>query len=220
MKKRINEILSYVRPCKTFADIGCDHGKIAVAVLKSGICEKVIASDVSSKSLQKARDLADNELIDGLITVVSDGFDEISEHVDEAVIAGMGGEEIIKILSKRADFPARLILQPMKSADKLRRYLVETIKTPIEKDHMFFDGEKYYDLIVSDTSYPFFAYSEEDFIWGRDNDGSSEDFKRYLRSLTETYRLALPFVSDEKAERELKDKLFSAENILKRYENQ
>ena len=218
MKKRINEILSFVRPCDTFADIGCDHGKIAVAVLKSGVCKKVVASDVSEKSLQKAVELADNEGIGGLIAVVSDGFTDICERIDQAVIAGMGGEEIIKILSTDKPLPKRLILQPMKNAEKLRAFIIKTLKMPIEKDYMFFDGEKYYDMIVADFSAKPYAYTEEDYAWGRDNDGASEDFIRYLSGLIKTYKAALPFVTENAAE-DLVKKLSAAEKRLKEYEN-
>ena len=211
MKKRFNVILSFVRPCKVFADVGCDHGKIAISVAKSGIAGKVIASDVSEKSLVKAADLAVNEHIDGLITVLSDGFSKIAEPVDEAVIAGMGGEEIIKILRSAPTIPERLVLQPMKNAEKLRRVLVEELLYPIERDELFFDGDKFYDVIVADKNATPVIYTEDDLIWGRDNGGENEDFVRYLRGLIETYRIALPFAKGD----DVREKLACAEKKLR-----
>ena len=121
MKKRINEILSFVTKSECFADIGCDHGKVALSVLKSGICGKVIAADISEESLMKVVKTADNERIDGLLTFVSDGFKAIPYAVDQAVIAGMGGEEICKIILEAGHKPERLILQPMKNPEKVCR---------------------------------------------------------------------------------------------------
>ena len=210
MKKRFNVILSFVRPAKVFADVGCDHGKIAVAVKKSGAAEKVIASDVSAPSLRKARELADLERIDGLITVLSDGFSDIRERVDEACIAGMGGEEIIKILSAAKELPDRLILQPMKNSEKLRRFLVGA-GFPIEADKTIFDGDKFYDIIVADRRADITKYSDDDYFWGRDNGGDNEDFVRYLKGVIETYRVALPFASGD----ELRRKLARAEKKLR-----
>ena len=207
MRKRLETILSYVRPCNVFADIGCDHGFIAVGVLKKGICRRVIAADISPSSLNKAVNLADNERIDGLITVVSDGFKNINEKVDEAVIAGMGGEEICKILTDCRYLPERLILQPMKNADKLRRLLYSTFRYPITDDYLFFDGEKYYDLIVADRRGVFKKYSENDLYFGKGNLSGNPDFNRYLKNLSATYQAALEVITDEGTKRELTEKL-------------
>lgn len=215
MKKRINEILSFVRPCKVFADIGCDHGKIAIAALKSGKCGKVIASDISVKSLQKAIDGAESEGAEGIEFVVSDGFKDIKDEVDQAVVAGMGGEEIIKILSDARSMPKRLILQPMKSAEKLRRFLISSAFN-VECDRLFFDGEKYYDLIVADRLVPVYRYGEEEYRWGRDNDGDNPDFVRFLTNLIETYHAAEPYVLSESAKDDLKEKLLFAEEKFKK----
>ena len=43
---------------EVLADIGCDHGKLAVASLLEGKCSKVIAGDISAESLKKAVKLA------------------------------------------------------------------------------------------------------------------------------------------------------------------
>ena len=216
MKKRIDKILSFVRPCNVFADIGCDHGKVAVSVKKSGVANKVIAADVSADSLQKAVDLADNEHIDGLIAVLSDGFNQIEEAVDEAVIAGMGGEEIIKILSRASVLPDRLILQPMKNAEKLRRYLTLSLGYPVTDDLIFFDGEKYYELIVCDKKSPYREYSEKDYVFGKDNDEKNEDFLRYCKNLADTYRAALAVVGKGESGKALGEKLRAVEEFLQR----
>ena len=214
MKKRLETLLSYVMPCGTFADIGCDHGLVAVSVLKSKICNKVIAADVSVASLRKAIKLADIEHIGGLIAVVSDGFDNIKEPVDEAMIAGMGGEEICKILSRCENFPNRLILQPMKNAEKLRRELVLDFGYPITDDFIFFDGEKYYDLIVADKSAEKTEYSEDDFVFGKGNLNGNGDFKRFAASLYKTYVQAINSAKDEATKADLERKIKSLERFL------
>lgn len=214
MKKRLDIILSHVLPCGTFADVGCDHGIVAVGVLKKGICRRVIAADISEASLRKAINLADNERIGGLVTVVSDGFKNINERVDEAVIAGMGGEEISKILIDCKFLPARLILQPMKNADKLRRLLVGTFHYPITDDYLFFDGEKYYDMIVADRRGTFKTYTENEIYFGKGNLGGNPDFIRYLNNLSATYKAALEVVEDAGTKRELTEKLCRINNII------
>ena len=38
---RITEIYSRLRPCRLFADVGCDHGFVAELVVKNALAEKV-----------------------------------------------------------------------------------------------------------------------------------------------------------------------------------
>ena len=52
---RLETIASLIRPCKVFADIGCDHGYISLFVARSALAEKIIATDISALSLDKAR---------------------------------------------------------------------------------------------------------------------------------------------------------------------
>ena len=98
MNKRFEEIFSSIPTCSVFADIGCDHGYISKAMLERGKAKKVLASDISEKCLEKARDLLKAEIVLGKAEcIVSNGFDNLSG-CDCALIAGMGGEEIILIL--------------------------------------------------------------------------------------------------------------------------
>ena len=46
MTKRLQLLFDEIENCEVFADVGCDHGYIAEAVLKSCKSEKVIISDI------------------------------------------------------------------------------------------------------------------------------------------------------------------------------
>ena len=147
MNARLKEIFSNLDRCKTFADIGCDHGYMAEAMLKSGKCENAIISDVSAKCLEKAQELLKDYIESGKVkSAVSDGFDKVGE-CDLALIAGMGGEEIVSILKKASILPQKLVLQPMKNADKVR---VQALNSgyKVIKDYVFYSSKVYYDIIV------------------------------------------------------------------------
>lgn len=162
---RINEIFSHVKSCKVFADIGADHGYLAQMVANAGLAKRIYLTDISAPSLLKARKLLAAQIDDGLVhAVVCDGFKGISEHVDEAVIAGMGGEEMIKIISA-SDRAERLILQPMHNTDKLRVFLVGDGYKVI-KDYTFRDG-KYYDLITAERGED--SLTDDEIMFGRTN---------------------------------------------------
>ncbi len=170
MKERVAHICSLLPPCRVFADIGCDHGYMTEYMLKRGLCERAYISDISAKSLAKAERLLAPYLKEGkCIPVVADGLDGLPEPCDFVLIAGLGGEETVKMLS-RAYLPPRFLLQPMKNTEKLRRFLVER-GARLKRDYTFSEGKerrKYYDLILGEGSGGD-SYSEKEFRFGRDN---------------------------------------------------
>lgn len=147
MTDRLIEIFNALPACEVFADVGCDHGYIAKAMLDSGKCKKAIISDVSQKCLDKAKNLLSDYARKGVVeSVLSDGFQNI-KFCDQALIAGMGGEEIISIIKNSKFLPKFLILQPMKNVDKVREFAVSK-GYKILTDYVFFAEKKYYDLLV------------------------------------------------------------------------
>ncbi len=148
MTARLDELFSLLPPCSKFADVGCDHGYIAQRMLLSGKCGHAVISDISEKCLKKAETLLKGEIEAGRATaVVSDGLEQLPADCDLALIAGMGGEEIVEILKRAPFLPATLCLQPMKNAEKLRVALM-VLGYRIEKDYTFRDG-KFYDAILA-----------------------------------------------------------------------
>ena len=189
LDSRLKAILAEI-DCEALADIGCDHGYIGVSALKSGRAKRLIASDISEKSLSKCRRLAASEgLGEKVKFVVSDGFENIRDKVDTAVIAGLGGYEIIKILerAKRLNrVPEKLILCPHQNASELRRYLSGT---PVERDYVVRSDLKFYPVIVISGKGE--RYLETEFGYGK-NLPPSTDFTemlfRRLNVLDERFR--------------------------------
>ena len=148
VSKRIQTLCSLLAPAEVFADVGCDHGYCTQYMLENELCKKAIFSDVSKGSLQKAESLLASFVEDGRATaVLGDGFYGVPSTVDEVLIAGMGGSEILSILTdeKHGFLPKSFVFQPMLNADKLRRWLIEN-GAYITRDFTFQDG-KYYDVI-------------------------------------------------------------------------
>ncbi len=166
LTKRLEKIFSYIPTCSVFADVGCDHGLIAKQVIETTKAKKVIISDVSKKCLEKAENLLSEEIANGkALAVVSDGFDNLPP-CDCALIAGMGGEEIICILLKAKSLPENLILQPMKNTNKVRKTLIE-LGYQVNTDLVFKDGKIFYDLIVCKKGNDFLT--DEEIEFGRTN---------------------------------------------------
>jgi tRNA (adenine22-N1)-methyltransferase len=166
MTERLNEIFSVIPKCESFADVGCDHGLMTEAMLKSGKCSRAVVSDVSQKCLEKAQSLLAEYIDDGrVISIVSDGFDNLPK-TECALIAGMGGEEICSIIKRAKNLPETLVLQPMKNTDKVRVTAVE-LGYKIVKDYLFYSGKIFYDLLVLTKGED--CLTEEEIEFGRTN---------------------------------------------------
>ena len=170
--KRIDVLCSLLTAAETFADVGCDHGYCSEYMLSKGLCKKAILSDISKGSLAKAERLLAEYIQNGkAVSVLGDGFYGVPSNTDEVLIAGMGGSEIVDILSdkKYGFIPKRFVFQPMHDAEKLRRYIVDN-SGHIERDFTFEDV-KFYDVIVGGkaadkTTEP---YTDAEYEYGREN---------------------------------------------------
>ena len=172
--KRIDTLCSLLTPAKFFADVGCDHGYCTEYMLQNGLCEKAIFSDVSKGSLAKAEKLLAPYVRAGkAVGVLGDGFYGVEKTVDEVLIAGMGGSEMVSILSdkKHGFMPKRFVFQPMHDSEKLRKYILEN-GGYIERDYTFEDG-KFYDVIVGglieEAGQVCVEYTDAEYEFGREN---------------------------------------------------
>lgn len=172
--KRIETLCALLKPTTTFADVGCDHGYCSEYMLKNELCEFAILSDISKGSLEKATTLLENYVMQGKAKgVLGNGFFGVPKDTEEVLIAGMGGEEIVAILShERYGFmPEKFVFQPMLNPDKLRAYILDNGGF-IERDYTFMADGKFYDVIVgrkrkeNDEKQ---AYNAWEIEFGRDN---------------------------------------------------
>ncbi len=210
--KRIDTLCSLLKKADSFADVGCDHGYCSEYMLKNGLCDKVIFSDISKGSLQKAEKLLAPFVKAGKAKgVLGDGFFGVPKDTEEVLIAGMGGSEMVSILSdkKYGFLPKVFVLQPMHDGEKLRRYLIEQ-GAVIERDFTFEDG-KFYEVIVGRTrkeNEEKQSYSQAEYEFGKENlRCSNEAFLKRIKKLiknTETYLLRDNL--QEESKRELLEK--------------
>lgn len=133
-------------------DVGTDHALLAAYLITNGKCEKVIASDINEGPLESAGKTVEKYGISGKVELVlSDGLKNVNgEGVSDIVIAGMGGETIVKILSEcQFDLNGiRLILQPMTKAEILRKWLTD-YGYKIVSENGVSEGEKLYTVITA-----------------------------------------------------------------------
>ena len=203
---RLKTIVQNLSKCKTFADVGCDHGYVAEAMLSEGKCDFAYVTDVSAVCLKKAEDLLKDNYKGRYQSIVTDGLKNVPK-VDQVLIAGMGGELICDIL-KNADFlPERFVLQPMKNAEKVRQTVID-LGYKMIVDTTFKDV-KYYDLIVCEKGEE--TYSSYEIEFGRDNLKEKGDaFKEVVLKKIAVIEIAIKTASEEEKQR--------LENLKKKYE--
>ncbi|MBO7395296.1 MAG: Nif3-like dinuclear metal center hexameric protein [Ruminococcus sp.] len=137
-------------------DVGTDHALLAAELIRSGKCERVVASDIKEGPLDSARRTVEKyDIADKVELVLSDGLAEVPlEGVSDVVIAGMGGETIADIIAaaiEKASENVRWVLQPMTKAEILRKRLYE-LGLEIVAENLVEDGDKLYTVIAAETS--------------------------------------------------------------------
>lgn len=172
--------------CKKVVDVGCDHGKLVAQLFLDKKINKAILTDISVQSLDKAKKLMSQyEFNNKCEFIVGDGLcilnNDFSDY--QCIIAGMGGEQIIKILSNpsRKDNITNFVLQPMKNSKKLRQWLVDN-DYKIIVDKMTKQNKMYYDIIKVCRGKDKLTYPQ--LVFGKTNlSDVNNDFLMYLKNL-------------------------------------
>ncbi|MDE7263539.1 MAG: class I SAM-dependent methyltransferase [Anaeroplasmataceae bacterium] len=203
---RIQRIASFCKGSKVVCDIGCDHAYTLVYAIKNFGVEKGIAADIAQGPLLNAKKtIKEYHLEEQIKTILSDGFDAISnDEFDTAILSGMGGILICDIL-KRA-LPKlkekRLIIEANNDTYRIREFLCSN-GFYISKEDALYDHNKYYEILVFAKGHK--DYSTLDFLYGpflrREQ---PEAFLKYYHKKKKLLTSILPHI---KSEEEKKDKL-------------
>ena len=200
-KRRLEEIINLVEDNSIVADIGTDHGIVPYELIKSNKAKKVIASDISEKSLDKLREKLDYlDEPEKIILNVSDGLDNLNEYqVDTIIISGMGGNLIVDILNKNIDVAKRancLILGANNSLSVLRKFLHDNSFEIIEEVDLF-ENAKYYQIIKVKVGKQLFL-NEYEYEFGKFLiDNKSENLKQYIKQQIENKKTILSNISEK-----------------------
>lgn len=155
---RLLAIEYFVKDHSIVADIGTDHGYIPVYLIKNNTSKKVIGTDISKGSLDKAiqyvKELGYEDYID---TRLGNGLEVLKPYeVDTVILAGMGGTLIKDILEKDMEIAKTInnfIFQPMIATRELRKHLYKN-NFKIIDEKIVKEDERYYEIIYA--------------IWGKD----------------------------------------------------
>lgn len=145
---RLQYIASFITPSYTLADIGTDHGFVPIHQVMCKGTPYAYAMDINKGPLERAKEHIDeNGLSDKIETRLSDGMVKLNPGEAESIlIAGMGGELMVRILTDGAHALAtakELILSPHTEADAVRCF-IESSDFIIDREGMVYDAGKYY----------------------------------------------------------------------------
>lgn len=132
----------------SLVDVGCDHALLPIYLAKKGIVNSAIAADLSRGGLDAAcKNISKHGLEDIIETALSDGLNDINTGLKVCVIAGIGGQKIMQILSdnlKKAKSFEQLILSPQSELSEVRKYLDKSGFTIVDEICIKEDGKFYF----------------------------------------------------------------------------
>lgn len=152
-------IAEMVPECKFVCDIGTDHAYLPIYLLENNICQKAVVVEVKEGPLKAAyNNISKKNLQDCVEAILGDGIKalEKSLYLKEGkddyiiIIAGMGGNLIIKILSEGLDFAKEaktIILQPMSKLEVVYEWLAKHGFDIIDES-LVKDGNKFYNVLA------------------------------------------------------------------------
>jgi len=144
LSKRLKVLTSFINKNDKVADVGCDHGYLAIYLKENKICEDIICSDINKNALSSSINNIKKANLD-IKTYLSDGLKNIDlTNINTLVIAGMGANTIIKILDvNKLNNINKIIIQSNNDWNLLRRYL-NNIGYYLEEEINIKDRNKWY----------------------------------------------------------------------------
>ena len=151
LSERLMHIAQQVSNGQTLADVGCDHGYLPIWLVQKGCMQRAIAMDINEGPLQRAMEHIEREALGSYIqTRQSNGLEKLSPgEADAVIIAGMGGNLTIDILSRGEAIVRtldQLILEPQSELSGVRAFLRENDYL-IEAEDLVLEDGKYYPIL-------------------------------------------------------------------------
>ncbi len=153
LSPRLKAVASMVPKGSIVADIGTDHGYIPVSLIRGGIIQRALATDIRKGPLERARRvIKHHNLEDNIEILLGDGLEVLKgKDVDVVVLAGMGGVLVQNILEAGEGLDLdikRLVLQPMNAQNKVREWLFASGYKIIDET-LAQEKDKLYEIITA-----------------------------------------------------------------------
>lgn len=156
LSKRLQKAASFVQGLNSIADIGSDHSYLAKYLLDENIISYALCVEAVlgpyNKSIINLKDYIKQDKAD---VVLSYGINDVSpDIIDGVIIAGMGGNLILEILSRDLEKIKKfkkLILQPQNAQSDVRRFL-HSNGLEIINEAVVIEKNKFYEIICAEPA--------------------------------------------------------------------
>ena len=156
LSERLKLVASFVPEGSRIADIGTDHGYVPIYLAEIGKIKSALAMDVRKGPLARADEHIEeyrHDVGDAAISIetrLSNGLEKLqAKEADTVIIAGMGGELMLRILRDGAhmyDSVKHYVLSPQSELSVFRHGL-EKLGISILEEQMLMDEGKYYVIL-------------------------------------------------------------------------
>ncbi len=102
LSNRLKSLVKNIESTDKIIDIGCDHALLDIYLVKEGIINNLIISDIHQGSLSSGiKNIQRNKLSNQIDARLGDGLNVLNENddIDTILISGMGTNTIINILN-------------------------------------------------------------------------------------------------------------------------
>ena len=163
---RLKEIASFIKPYKVIADVGCDHGYLVINAFEDEGVTKAYAIDNKEGPLNSAiRNIKNKPYYNNIKFLLSSGIKDIGSDTECVIIAGMGGVLISDILCDDLKNTKRLILEPNRDQEEVRKKVI-SLGFDITNEKIVFEKGKYYEIIVCDKVDYIPSYTSKELEFG------------------------------------------------------
>ncbi len=152
LSKRLEKVIASVPICDSAVDIGCDHGYVAIELVRRNRVKKVYGTDINKRPLGLAeKNVKLSGFADKIELILSDGIEKVDAIFDSIIIAGMGGATIDHILRASEDKVKKaqtLILSPQSHLAKARKCIYD-LGFCIESESLLNEDDQTYYIILA-----------------------------------------------------------------------
>ncbi len=196
------------------ADIGCDHGKLAILAIQSGQALHAYAIDNKEQPLLSARQNVISAALEDSITLKqSNGLEDILFPIDTCYILGMGGLTIRDILTHpHREFVKQFVLGAHSDVEELRTFLMQEGYSIREEEFIEETGKFYVIMSVIKGSV---HYTKEELEFGPQLlQKRPKAWIKWLHKIEQIYTQAVSHTRDEWKRYSLEEKLEQVRRIL------
>ena len=169
ISNRLKTIGDFVDFNDNVIDVGCDHALLSIYIYLNKT-HNIIASDINKNPLKEAEKNLKKYNLDGKIELrLSNGLEKFSSNeFDTIIISGMGGINIIDILSKdisKLSNTKKMIIQSNKDIPLLRKF-ISKLGFEISNEVLVKEHNIIYTIIVFVKSNKKIRYNKTDLLIG------------------------------------------------------